>query len=387
MNVCRQSWTAFHEGTITKGGSGFQKKVRERTILRIKLTLWWFRGLPRFSMPAVLGVCLYTKSTLAHPLFFMKPVDHQRAEFPRQYRIAAVEAGGTKVLCAYGSGPDDVLTRRRIATTTPGETLAEMVAFFADAIAVHGRPDAFGVVTFGPVDLRDENSTTYGSIMRTPKPGWQGVNWLAPLREAFPGVPLAIDTDVNGAALGELTWGAGRGLDSLAYITVGTGIGGGIIVGGRPVHGLLHPEVGHMRIPRTDQDRRAFAGNCPFHGDCLEGLASGPAILSRWGAPAESLPDDHEAWPTVASDLAWACANLACVVSPQRIIVGGGVFQKLELFPMVRSLVIERLAGYIDVPEIVERIDSYIVPPGLGQDAGISGAISLGQRSLEKARS
>lgn len=317
----------------------------------------------------------------------MEPTDDQRITLARPPRIAAVEAGGTKVLCAYGSGPHEILVRRRIATTSPAETLAKMVAFFSEAFSTHGRPDAFGVVTFGPVDLRNAKDSSYGSIMRTPKPGWDGVNWLAPLRDAFAGVPMAIDTDVNGAALGELTWGAGRGLDSLVYITVGTGIGGGIIAGGGPLHGLLHPEVGHMRIPRSDRDSLAFAGHCPFHGDCLEGLASGPAILSRWGAPAESLPEDHEAWQSVAGDMAWACANLACIVSPQRIIIGGGVFQRQSLFPRVRALTLKRLAGYIDVPQITEGIDSYIVPPGLGQDAGILGAISLGRRTVEKALS
>jgi len=163
---------------------------------------------------------------------------------------------------------------------------------------------------------------------------------------------------------------------------VGTGIGGGIIADGVPVHGLVHPEVGHMRVPRTEADRMAFAGACPFHGDCLEGLASGPAIHQRWGVPAESLPDGHEAWRHVADALAWACVNLACVVSPQRIIIGGGVFQRPALFPMLRERVLEGLNGYIDVPEITEGMDSFLVPPGLGQDAGLFGAMALGHRVL-----
>lgn len=258
-----------------------------------------------------------------------------------------------------------------------------LVDFFRAAFAAHGTPDAIGLVTFGPVDLRDPLSESYGAIMKTPKPGWEGAHWLAPLRSAFPGVPMVVDTDVNGAAVGEMTWGAGRGLSSMVYLTVGTGIGGGLVAEGRPVHGLLHPEMGHMRIPRELADRQAFAGNCPFHGDCLEGLASGPAIQRRWGRPAEELPDDHPAWTAVVDAMAWACVNLACIVSPQRIVIGGGVFQRESLFPALRSAVRERLAGYIDVPEIVDGIESYLVPPGLGQDAGLFGAMALAHRELD----
>lgn len=298
-------------------------------------------------------------------------------------RIAAIEAGGTKVVCAFGTGPDEVWERCRIPTTSPGEVTDRLVAFFRDAFDKHGPPDAFAVVTFGPVDLRDPDSAGYGAIMKTPKAGWEGAHWLDPIRKHFPGIPVAIDTDVNGAALGELEWGAARGLSSVVYLTVGTGIGGGIVADGNPIHGVLHPEVGHMRLPRTEEDRAAFAGGCPFHGDCLEGLASGPAIQKRWGLPAEELPDDHEAWEHLTDAMAWACVNLACVVSPQRIIIGGGVYQRESLFPLLRAQVAARLNGYIDVPEIIEGMDGYIVPPGLGQDAGLFGAMALGRRVFD----
>jgi fructokinase len=257
------------------------------------------------------------------------------------------------------------------------------VEFFQKKSQHDGLPAAFAVVTFGPVDLRDPASPGYGAIMKTPKAGWEGAHWLNPLREAFPDRPLFVDTDVNGAAFGELTWGAGQGLSDLIYITVGTGIGGGVIAGGRPVHGLLHPEIGHIRFPRNPDDD--FAGVCPFHGDCLEGLASGPALKTRWGQPAESLPSDHPAWSFHADYLARACANLACTVSPQRIILGGGVMQQDFLFPMIRERLLDRLNGYLDVPEITEQIDRYLVPPGLGQDAGLLGAVALAQHGLKSA--
>jgi fructokinase len=305
-----------------------------------------------------------------------------KSPFPPR-RVAAIEAGGTKVVCAYGSGPEAVWDRCRLATGSPGDVMSGMVDFFKGAFSQHGEPDVISVVSFGPVDLRDPSSASYGSIMKTPKPGWEGAHWLEPLRQAFPGVPVVIDTDVNGAALGEMAWGAARGLSSVVYITVGTGIGGGIVADGRPLHGMLHPEVGHMRVPRAEADRAAFAGACPFHGDCLEGLASGPAIRRRWGVPAETLPDNHEAWGYVIDALAWACVNLACVVSPQRIILGGGVLQRPHLFPSLRALVLERLNGYVDVPEITERMDGYLVPPDLGQDAGLFGAMALGHRLLD----
>lgn len=338
------------------------------------------RGKTR-SSPGADQPFLACKDKWGEKLEIMTLCTSDSADGFRSGRIAAIEAGGTKVVCAYGRGPDEVWARARIPTTTPDEVMPALVDFFRSAFAAHGEPDAFGVVTFGPVDLRDPASGSYGSIMKTPKPGWEGVHWLSPLRAAFPGVPMVVDTDVNGAALGEMTWGVGRGISSMVYLTVGTGIGGGLVAEGRPVHGLLHPEMGHMRIPRELADRQAFAGNCPFHGDCLEGLASGPAIERRWGRPAGELPDDHPAWDAVVDAMAWACVNLACIVSPQRIVIGGGVFQRESLFPALRNLVRQRLAGYIDVPEIVDHIDRYIVPPDLGQDAGLFGAMALAHRA------
>ncbi|MCB1089509.1 MAG: ROK family protein, partial [Verrucomicrobiae bacterium] len=269
-----------------------------------------------------------------------------------------------------------IVERARMDTRTPAETFPEMAAFFASHAPLAG----IGIASFGPIDI-DPASPSYGTFTTTPKPGWSGARFHDAL--AGLGTPILVDTDVNGAALGELEWGAARGLSSVVYLTVGTGIGGGIVADGNPIHGVLHPEVGHMRLPRTEEDRAAFAGGCPFHGDCLEGLASGPAIQKRWGLPAEELPDDHEAWEHVTDAMAWACVNLACVVSPQRIIIGGGVYQRETLFPRLRAQVAARLNGYIDVPEIIEGMDGYIVPPGLGQDAGLFGAMALGRRVFD----
>ena len=206
--------------------------------------------------------------------------------------IGAIETGGSKVICAVGTGPDDIRDRIRIPTTAPSETLAEVTEF----LLRHHRETplaAVGVGSFGPLDLRP-GSPTYGHVAATPKPGWPYANLLGPIREAL-NLPVALDTDVNAAALGEHRWGAGVGLDSLVYITVGTGIGGGAVVAGRPLHGASHPEMGHGRIPH-DRAVDPFEGFCPYHVDCLEGLASGPAIEARWGHPAESLPEGHHAW-------------------------------------------------------------------------------------------
>ncbi len=295
--------------------------------------------------------------------------------------VGAIEAGGTKVVCAAGTGPDDVRDRIRIPTTAPEEVFKQAVEFFAEQEKEHGKLEAIAIVTFGPVDLRRPGSESYGAIMKTPKPGWAGAHWLTPFRQAFE-CPVYIDTDVNGAALGESVWGAAQGLDTVVYLTIGTGIGGGLLVSGEPVHGLLHPEVGHMRIPRTEEEKKAFPGACPFHGDCLEGLASGPSMQKRWGVPAGELPADHPAWEVQSDVLAWACVNLTCILSPQRILFGGGVMQQEHLFPMIREKTLERLNGYVDVPEVTQGIDQFIVPPGFGQDAGLMGAIALARKRL-----
>lgn len=282
----------------------------------------------------------------------------------------AIEAGGTKFVCAVGSGPED-LEEVRFPTTTPAETIARAIDFFESRPDV---PEAIGIGSFGPIDP-DPSSPTYGFITTTPKPGWAHADLVGPLREAL-GRPVAFDTDVNAAAVGEHRWGAAQGLDTFVYLTIGTGIGGGGMVGGQMMHGLVHPEMGHFRLPR-DPARDPYEGHCPYHGDCLEGLASGPAIAARWGLPAEDLPPDHPAWALQAHYLAQAIATLVCVLSPQRIIMGGGVMGQSFLFPRIREEVQTLLNGYVQTPAILEEIDRYIVPPGLGARAGILGALAL----------
>jgi fructokinase len=276
-----------------------------------------------------------------------------------------VEAGGTKWVVGIGTGPEDLHAVDVIPTTTPEETLARAAAFFTQ----NGGVSAVGVGSFGPIDHRS------GHITTTPKPGWKNTDVVSALHRAL-GVPVAFDTDVNAAALGEQRWGAAMGLDTFCYFTVGTGIGGGVMAGGRLVHGLLHPEVGHMLVPH-DRSRDPFDGACPFHGDCFEGLASGSAIRQRWGKPAEELGDHAEVWELEAEYLALGVVNVICVVSPQRVILGGGVMKQPSLLPIVRTRTRELLAGYISAPELADGLDEYIVGPALGDRAGVLGAIEL----------
>lgn len=301
---------------------------------------------------------------------------------PEPGLLGGVEAGGTKFVCLVGRGPGPALAEARIATTTPAETLGLVVEFFRSAERAHGACAAFGIASFGPLDL-DPASPTWGRLTRTPKPGWAGANLVAPLRDAF-AVPVAIDTDVNGAGLAEALWGAGRGAGSLVYFTVGTGIGGGAIVGGTPLRGVSHPEMGHIRVARHPGDA-AFAGVCPFHGDCLEGLASGPAILARWGAPAERLAADHPAWDVLGYYLAQACVATTMLLSPHVIVMGGGVIMSPPLLPAVRGWTRRLLAGYPQSPRLEDGIETYIVPPALGDRAGALGAIALAARTLDPA--
>lgn len=284
-----------------------------------------------------------------------------------------IEAGGTKFVCCIGSGPEDIRAETRFPTTTPEETLGRTVEFFREHRAEH-LLTGIGVACFGPVDL-DKSSPTYGHVTTTPKPGWAGTDVVGMLQREL-GLPVAFDTDVNGAALGEMRWGAGAGLDPFVYMTIGTGVGGGAIVNSAPVHGLVHPEIGHIRVPH-DRERDPFEGICPFHGDCLEGLASGPAIGKRWGVPAETLPAGHPAWELEASYLGELVATLVCTLSPRRIVLGGGVMSAPGLFPLVRQEAVRLLAGYVSSPAILEHIDDYVVPPGLGDRSGRLGAIAL----------
>lgn len=294
--------------------------------------------------------------------------------------FGGIEAGGTKFVCTVGGGPDDVRDELRFPTTTPAETLGRAIEFFRGH---HARTPlaALGVGCFGPLEL-DPAAPDYGFITSTPKPGWRQVDVAGTLARAL-GLPVGFDTDVNAAALGEAAWGAGRGLESFIYLTVGTGIGGGALAGGQPLHGLLHPEMGHILIPH-DRTADPFAGCCPYHGDCLEGLASGPALSARWGAPAETLSPDHPAWALEAGYLAVALANFILILSPRLIILGGGVCEQASLLPLVRREVAARLGGYVQAPAILERIDEFIVAPALGNRSGMLGALALARRASNR---
>lgn len=288
-----------------------------------------------------------------------------------------IEAGGTKFVCAVGGGPDDIRDEIRFPTTTPEETINQAVEFFRTH---HMREPlaAVGIASFGPVDP-NPTSPTWGYITTTPKPGWAHTDLAGPLQRALD-VPMGFDTDVNGAALGEWRWGAAQGLDDFVYLTVGTGLGGGAMVNGKLLHGMMHPEMGHMRLPH-DFEADPYPGHCPFHGDCFEGLVCGPAIAARWDAEPRDLPPDHPAWALEARYLALGLVNIITVLSPQRVILGGGIMDQRQLFPMVRTNVQTLLNGYLQTPEILERIDEYIVPPGLGNRAGVLGAIALAEQA------
>ena len=289
-----------------------------------------------------------------------------------------IEAGGTKIVCAVGTGPDDMRAEIRFATTTPEETISQAIQFFR-AQQQEGPLAAIGVASFGPVDP-DPASPTFGYVTTTPKPHWANTNFAGPLRQAL-GVPVGFDSDVNGAALGENRWGAAQGLDTFIYLTVGTGLGGGGMVNGKLIHGIMHPEMGHMQIPH-DRDADPYAGWCTYHGDCWEGLAAGPAIEERWQFRAEQLPPGHPSWHLEAHYLALGLVNIICILSPQRIIMGGGVMKQMHLFPKIRAKVKTLLNGYIQKPQITEMIDEYIIPPALGDRAGVLGAIALAQAAL-----
>jgi fructokinase len=280
-----------------------------------------------------------------------------------------VEAGGTKFVCAVGDTPEAIQTSTVISTTTPTATLSQVIAFF------RRHPiRRLGLATFGPIDL-DQGSSTYGRILSTPKLAWQQCPIVDTLQTALQ-VPVAVDTDVNAAALAEATYGAGRGCDPVVYLTVGTGIGGGVMVHGQPLHGLMHPEIGHMLLARTPGDRRP--SGCPFHEDCLEGLASGTAIQRRFGDP-ETLPPEHEAWALEAAYLGQALATIVTILSPQRIITGGGVMRQLHLIPRIHEACAQVLRGYVPRLNAASDFESYIVPPVLGDEAGVIGALRLAQ--------
>lgn len=290
--------------------------------------------------------------------------------------FGGMEAGGTKFVCGIGTCPED-LTVCSFPTGDPQVTVEQAVQFFKKHAGPHIQ--ALGIGSFGPLDL-DRASPTYGSITSTPKLAWQHFN-LAGIMASALLVPVGFDTDVNAAVLAEARWGAARDVTDCLYLTVGTGIGGGALVNSRLLHGLMHPEMGHIRIPHLEED--LFPGHCPYHGDCLEGLASGPAIEARWGVPAHKLPADHPAWVLEARYLALALSTWVSTLSPQRIVLGGGVMQRDFLFPMIRAGLKDLLNDYFPARALRDQLEHYIVPPRLGGHAGVLGAILLGEEAAK----
>jgi fructokinase len=288
--------------------------------------------------------------------------------------FGGVEIGGTKVVCALGNEQGRILAEERFPTADPESTLARVLSFLHERSANTACLTAIGVGSFGPIELR-VSSAHYGYIGSTPKPGWSGTDVVGILRREF-SCPVGFDTDVNAAALAEHRWGAARDVQSLVYVTVGTGIGGGALIGGTPIHGLMHPEIGHIHPRRHPRDRE-FSGVCPFHGDCLEGLASGPAIIARAGARLEQLPADHAQWEIEADYLGQLCALLLMTLSPQRIVLGGGVMSQTQLLAPIRRRLQHWAGGYIDRTEVLSEIDRYVVSPALADKAGVRGALAL----------
>ena len=292
--------------------------------------------------------------------------------------LAGVELGGTKCVCILGSGPDDVRATERLDTGDREQTLRQIEAVLDGWRTQHGF-EALGIASFGPVDLR-RDSDTWGFITSTPKPGWRDTDVARRLAQRF-GVPVCFDTDVNGAAFAERRWGAGAGLDDFAYVTVGTGIGVGSIVGGRSIFGMTHTETGHIRVARKPGD--SFAGVCPFHGDCIEGLASGPAIEARAGKPASQLSADHPAWDYVAHDLGQLMHTMVLTTAPQRIFLGGGVMSgQAHLFARIQRELVRSLNHYIAAPQLADGDNQFIAPPGLGAMAGPLGALALADQAI-----
>ncbi len=276
-------------------------------------------------------------------------------------------------MCAIGNEKRELTAIERIPTTTPSETLARVKAYF-ESQSKQFPIQQIGVCSFGPIDLRP-TSNTYRQIIHTPKPGWSGVDIPGYLEEALR-IPTRIDTDVNGAAMSEAFWGNGQGVENFIYLTIGTGIGGGAMVNRKILHGQMHPELGHIQV-RHDLQQDPYPGMCPFHGDCFEGLASGPAMQARWGKPAFELPADHPAWDLEAQYIADALGSYIYTLSPQRIILGGGVMQNKDLFPLIRAKLVQRMAGYLTPREDTSPLGEFITSPGLDQNAGLLGAIAL----------
>ena len=284
-----------------------------------------------------------------------------------------IEGGGTKFICMVGRSPREVVDETRFATTTPQETLDRVCAFFAPFIKAQ-RIKCIGLGSFGPVDV-DPSSLTFGFITTTPKLNWANTDIMGILERKM-GVPMVIDMDVAASALGEYRWGASQGLDPSLYLTIGTGIGGSYILNGRPLRGLVSLEMGHVYLPH-DIKLDPFKGACPYHMDCFEGLASGPAIQARFNQPAESLPDDHPFWEIEAEYIASALANYIFTLPPKRIVLGGGVMHRFFLYNRIRTLLSRLLNNYLNHPALTSQLDDYIVPPSLGYRSGVLGGIAL----------
>jgi|GEM_PF-480085 len=298
--------------------------------------------------------------------------------------FGTIEGGGTKFICAVADEQNNILREIRIPTTLPQPTLAACADFFLQAQRDFGELTALGIACFGPLDPRP-TSSTYGQILATPKPGWESTDVVGFFRATLGAdLPIGFDTDVNGAVLAESRWGAGQGFGNLVYLTIGTGIGGGALVDGQLLHGYAHPEMGHMLLAQHPSDYH-FAGNCPFHGTCLEGLASGPAIEARWNQKAANLAPDHPAWQLEAHYLALGLMNICLILAPERIILGGGVMNQSFLFPMIRSELTHLLGNYLSLPQIAE-MESYVVPSGLAGIAGLYGGLALAHQALQKQK-
>ena len=290
-----------------------------------------------------------------------------------------IEAGGTKTICVVAEGPENIISEISFLTTTPDETIGRMVNFFLEKMKEYPL-DGLGVGSFGPLDL-DPVSPSYGYITTTPKAGWYNTDIVGILENALK-LPVAVDTDVNAAAQGEYMWGNGQGMDPFVYYTIGTGIGMGGRINHSLMHGLTHPEAGHILLMH-DLRKDPFEGCCPYHGDCFEGLASGTALEKRWGKRGENLPADHPVWELEAYYLAQALSNTILTLSPRRIVLGGGVMHQQQLFPMIRRKVIGMLKGYVQSPTfLIDKIDDYIVPAKLGNRAGVLGSVALAVNNL-----
>jgi len=288
--------------------------------------------------------------------------------------FGALEAGGTKMVCALGKEDGTILEQVSFPTTTPEETIPQIIEYFKDKNIA-----SLGIGSFGPVDV-NKSSKQYGHILDTPKTAWKYYDLVGNIKKEL-NVPIELDTDVNGSCLGEVTFGTSKDLDCVVYITIGTGVGVGVSINGQLLHGMLHPEAGHILLRVHPEDN--YSGKCPYHGTCFEGLAAGPAIEDRWGKKAIELKDDEKVWEFEAYYIAQAIVNYILTLAPRRIILGGGVMHQMQLFPMIRAEVVKLLNGYLNTEEL-KNIDTYIVPASLNDDQGIMGCIQLAKIALEE---